>query len=98
MDFPKEFEYNPFEFFDKDLHIRLCYDLAYDKLEKIYPNYTLFASDCFGITIIDSNDDDCVEVTSFSTGRLGKIGPLAMRDENTKEVFILFQNNYARYN
>ncbi|MBO4777468.1 MAG: hypothetical protein J5588_03150 [Bacteroidales bacterium] len=97
MDFPKEFEYKPFEFFDKDLQIGLCYELAYDKLEKMYPNYTLFASDCFGISIVDNNNDDCVEVTSFSTGRLGKIGPLAMRDEKTKIIFPLFQNKNISY-
>ena len=89
MDFPKEFEYKPFEFFDKDLYIRVCYELAYDKLEKMYPNYILFASDCFGISILDNNNDDCVEITSFSTGRLGKIGPLAMRNEKTNDVFPL---------
>lgn len=86
---PEGLEYRPFEFYDNDSFIELCYELSYDLLEEMYPNYKLFASDYFGISVIDNNNDDCIEITSFSTGRLGKIGPLAMRNEKTNEVFPL---------
>lgn len=87
MDYPNILEYKPFDFYDTDPYIELCYELVHDKLEEMYPNNTLFASDCFGISIVD--DNRCEEITTFSTGRLGKIGPLAMRNELTKEVFLL---------
>ena len=89
MQLPDNLKYRQFEFFDTDPYIELCYNLAHDSLEKMYPDYLLFASDCFGISVINNNNYSCEEVTSFSTGRLGKIGPLAMRNEKTKEVFPL---------
>lgn len=90
MDYSNILEYRPFDFYDTDPYIMLCYELANEKLKEMYPNNTLFASDCFGISIVDDNRSE--EITSFSTGRLGKIGPLAMRNESTKEVFPLCQN------
>ena len=86
---PKGLEYKPFEFYDNDSSIELCYELSYDLLEKMYPNYRLFASDCFGISVINNNNDSCEEITSYSTGRLGEIGPLAMRNEKSNEIFVL---------
>lgn len=90
MDYSKNLEYRSFDFYDTDPYIMLCYELAHDKLEVMYPNNTLFASDCFGISIVD--DNSCEEIASFTTGRLGKVGPLAMRNELTQEVFPLCQN------
>lgn len=90
MDYSNILEYKSFDFDDTDSCITLCYELACKKLGEMYPNNILFASDCFGISIIDNNRSE--EITSYSTGRLGKIGPLAMRNEITKEVFPLCQN------
>jgi hypothetical protein len=95
---PKILKFRQFDFYDTNPYIEMCYDLAHESLEKMFPQYLLFASDHFGISVIDNNNDECVEVTSFSTGRLGKIGPLAMRNENTKEVYPLCQNNNTRFN
>ena len=81
MDYSKMFEYRTLDFFGITPYIELCYELVHDKLEGMYPNNTLFASDCFGISIVDDNSSE--EITTFSTGRLGKIGPLAMRNELT---------------
>lgn len=84
-------EYKPFDFYDTDSQIGLCHDLAFKKLEEIYnTKYKVDSCDCFGIYIIDS--DSSYIVTQFSTGRLGKTGPLAMRNEQTKEVIILVKN------
>ena len=85
MDYYKILEYRPFSIWDEDSNIELCYNLACEKLEKMYPNNLLFASDCFGISVIDFSN----EIATYSTGRLGLIGPLAMRDERTKEIFLL---------
>lgn len=89
MELPEILKFRQFDFFDTDPYIELCYNLAHDSLEKMYPDYLLFASDYFGISIIDNNNDDCVEITSYSTGRLGEIGPLAMRNEKSNEIFVL---------
>lgn len=92
MQLPDNLKYRQFDFFDTDPYIELCYNLAHVSLEKMYPSYLLFASDYFGISVINNNNDYCEEVTSYSTGRLGKIGPHAMRNEKTNEVFLLFKN------
>ncbi len=89
MDYSRLFEYRPFEFWDTDPNIELCYNLAQKKLQKKYPDKILFASDYFGISIIDMKREPCFETTSYTTGRMGKAGPLAMRNELTKEVSIL---------
>lgn len=86
-------EYKPFDFYDTDSHIGLCHDLAFKKLEEIYTKYKVDSCDCFGIYIVDNASN---VVTLFSTGRLGKIGPLAMRNEQTKEVIILVMNEKKR--
>ena len=93
-------EYMPFDFADTDPNVMLCYDFAYEKLELMYPNYMLLSSDCFGISIVKtdrhfSEDNCCEEIASYSTGRLGKIGPLAMRNEQTGEVVLLFCHDCA---
>ena len=85
MDYNKILEHRPFCIWDEDPNIELCYNLAYEKLGEMYPNNQLFASDCFGISIIDCSN----EISTYSTGRLGLIGPLAMRDERRKEIFLL---------
>jgi len=74
MELPEILKFRQFDFYDTDPYIEMCYNLAHESLEKMYPQYLLFASDNFGISVIDNNNDECVEVTSFSTGRLGKIG------------------------
>ena len=91
MEYANLFEYKCFGFYDTDPNMMLCHDLAYDELEKMYPNYLLLSSDCLGIDVIDdtSNSECGKNVASFSMGRLGKGGPLAMRNEGTKEVFPL---------
>ena len=89
MDIPKIFEYRPYDFYDTDSYIELCHDLAYIKLEELYPNYKVDSCDCFGLYIIDGASNTIVQ---YTTGRLGKIGPLAMRNELTKDVNILITN------
>ena len=86
------FEYRPFDIWDIDPYIEICYNLSYERLEKMYPNKKLFSSDCFGVSIIDDKLDGCIEIASYTTGRIGKAGPLAMRNELAKEVFVLCQN------
>lgn len=86
MDIPKILEYRLFDFYDTDSYIELCHDLAYIKLEELYPKCKVDSCDCFGLYVIDETFS---VVTQFSTGRLGGIGPLAMRNEITKEVTIL---------
>ncbi|MEE3483289.1 MAG: hypothetical protein VZQ98_03065 [Bacteroidales bacterium] len=88
METPKILEYRPFDFFDTDPHIEMCHDLAYKELEKMYPEYKLDSCDCFGLYIYDENTNS---IAQYSTGRLGKIGPLAMRNERTEEVIPLCQ-------
>lgn len=91
MEYANLFEYKSFGFYDTDPDMMLCHDLAYDELEEMYPNYLLLSSDCLGIDVIDNASDSefCKDVASFSMGRLGKGGPLAMRNERTKKVYIL---------
>lgn len=93
MEYANLFEYKCFGFYDTDPNMMLCHDLAYDKLREMFPNYLLLYSDCLGIDVIDdtSNSECSKDVASFSMGRLGKGGPLAMRNEGTKKVFILCQ-------
>jgi hypothetical protein len=84
-------EYIPFDFAETDPYVVYCYGLAYEKLELMHPNYMLLSSDCFGISIVKTDEDNCCEeIASYSTGRLGRIGPLAMRNEQTGEVVLLF--------
>ena len=92
MCYSKMFEYRPFDFWDTDPCIEMCYNISCEQLEKMYPNKKLFSSDCFGLSIIDDMSGSCTEIASYTTGRLGKAGPLAMRNESTKEVFVLCQN------
>ncbi len=92
MNYSKLFDYQSFGFWDTDPYIELCYNLAYKKLDEMYPDSQLLACDCFGISIIKNNKACCEEVASYSTGRLGKAGPLAMRNEVTKEVHVLCLN------
>ncbi|MEE1177088.1 MAG: hypothetical protein U0K71_08785 [Paludibacteraceae bacterium] len=82
-------EYIPFDFWDYDLKIESCFELAYEKLKGEYGDYLLFSSDFFGISIIAENGYSCGEIAIFSTGRIGKYGPLAMRNEFTNEVTVL---------
>ena len=89
MNYSKMFEYKSFDFFDTDPCIELCYELAYEQLEKFYLDKKIDSCDCFGLYIFDKNSDYVVQ---YTTGRLGKVGPLAMRNESTKEVFVLCQN------
>ena len=89
MDYSKMFDYRPFEFWDTDPYIELCFDFAFDKLKKTYPGYLLLTSDCFGISVVDSTIDCCEVLALYSIGRLGKVGPLAMRNERTKEMQVL---------
>ena len=93
MDYSKMFEYRPFDIWDTDPYIEMCYNLTCEKLEKMYPNKNLFSSDCFGVSIIDDISDSFTEIVSYTTGRLGKAGPLAMRNELTREVNILTIRN-----
>ena len=93
MDYSKMFEYRPFDIWDTDPYIEMCYNLTCEKLEKMYPNKKLFSSDCFGVSIIDDMSDSFTEIASYTTGRLGKAGPLAMRNELTKEVNVLTIRN-----
>jgi hypothetical protein len=86
MNVPKILEYRSFDFYDTDSYIELCHNLAYEKLEEKYPQYKVDSCDCFGLYIIDGSSNTIVQ---YSTGRLGKMGPLAMRNELTKEVTIL---------
>ena len=86
MKIPKALEYRPFDFHDTDSHIRMCHDLAYEKLKELYPKYKVDSCDCFGLYIYDK---DANSIAQYSTGRLGKIGPLAMRNETTEEVIPL---------
>ncbi len=92
MDNSKTFEYRPFDFGDTDPYIEICYKISYERLGKMYPNKTLFSSDCFVISIIDDKLDCCTEIASHATGRIGKIGTLAMKNESIKEVFALCQD------
>lgn len=92
MDILNTLEYRTFDFFDTESYIELCYDLAYVKLEAMYPQYKVDSCDCFGLYIID---DASSIVTRFSTGRLGKIGPLAMRNELTKNITVLVNNSWS---
>ncbi len=85
-------EFRLFDIWDMDPHVEICYVLSCEMLEKMYPNKILFSSDCFGISIIDDISDSCTEIASYTTGRMGKAGPLAMRNEITKEVLVLCQN------
>lgn len=92
MDFTKMLEFRMFDFWNKDLYILLCYEWACDELATMYPNYTVFASDHFGISIIDKNIGNCKEIATFTTGRMAKIGLLAMKNERTKNVTSLASN------
>lgn len=88
MRIPKILEYRHFDFHDTDPYIGMCHDLAYEKLEELYPKYNVDSCDCFGLYIFDKNANT---IAQYSTGRLGKIGPLAMRNELTEEVIPLCQ-------
>ena len=92
MNYSNMYDYRPFDFWDMDPYIELCFDLAFEKLRDSYPNNLLFSSDCFGISVIDATLDDCKEMANYTTGRLGTAGPLAMRNELTGEVAVLCQN------
>ena len=86
MVIPKMLDYRPFDFYDTDPYIEMCHDLAYKKLEELYPKYKVDSCDCFGLYIFD---EDSNVIAQFSTGRLGKDGALAMRNELTKDVTII---------
>ncbi|MBR5972232.1 MAG: hypothetical protein IK017_06225 [Paludibacteraceae bacterium] len=88
MEIPKILEYRPFGFYDTDPFIEMCHDLAFEKLEDMYPEYTVDSCDCFGLYIYDK---DANSIAQYSTGRMGKIGPLAMKNETTEEVIPLCQ-------
>lgn len=88
MDYSKILEYKPFDFGDVDPHIVLCFELAQKKLKELYQGKRLDSCDCYGLYILDDNDE---VIAQYTTGRMG-VGPLAMRNENTKDIYPLCQN------
>jgi len=90
METPKILKYRPFDFYDTDPYIEMCHDLAYKELEEMYPEYKVDSCDCFGLYIFD---EDANTIAQYSTGRMGKIGPLAMRNEQTEDVIVLINCN-----
>lgn len=88
MDYSKILEYKPFDFWDVDPHIMLCFELAQKKLKELYQGKRLDSCDCYGLYILDDNDE---VIAQYTTGRMG-VGPLAMRNENTKDIYPLCQN------
>lgn len=81
-------EYKPFDFWDTDSRIQLCYEFALERLKTLYPDKFIDSCDCFGLYILDDNDE---VIAQYTTGRMG-VGPLAMRNENTKDIYPLCQN------
>lgn len=88
------FDYRPFDYWDDDPCIELCFDLAFNRLKEKHPENMLLTSDCFGIDVLNNAKASCDVILSYSTGRLGKGGPLAMRNEMTNQVTILCKNRY----
>lgn len=88
MNYSKILEYKPFDFWDADSYITLCFELAQKKLKELYQGKRLDSCDCYGLYILDNNDE---VIAQYTTGRMG-VGPLAMRNENTKEIYPLCQN------
>ena len=82
---PDNMKYKPFEWSCTDEYLELCFDRAYSKLCFMYPKCKVDSCDYFGLFIYDDETD---METEYSIGRMG-VGPLAMRNESTKEVFPL---------
>lgn len=79
-------EYKPFDFWDTDSRIQLCYEFALERLKTLYPDKFIDSCDCIGLYIFDDTD---ALLTQHSTGYTDD-GTLAIRDETTKEVFPLY--------
>ena len=82
---PDNMKYKPFEWGCTDEYLELCFDRAYSKLCFMHPQCRVDSCDCFGLFIYNNESD---MVAQYTIGRMG-VGPLAMRDETTKEVFPL---------